>query len=140
MKQELIESWAEDFVKIVGKFGTVLRRNHESIHKLIPPFCPQNSAIYQKFGKMKDKSLLVSSLATKNWDGSLARISFGFGTYASFISASGAQIAIFVSSESVVLCDSSILEEATASPIKHDERGYRIDLNSTGTLLVMATS
>ncbi len=57
VKQEFIASWAEDFVKIVGKFGTILRRDPESIYKLIPPFCPQNSAIYQQFGRMKVKSL-----------------------------------------------------------------------------------
>ena len=135
VKQELIKSWAEDFMKIVGKFGMILRRNPESIYKLIPPFCPQNSAIYQQFGKMQEKSLLVSGLSSENWDDSLARISFGFGNYASSISAAGAQIAILVSSGSVVLYDSSIFEEATASPIKHGERVYRMELNSTGTLL-----
>ncbi len=108
VKQELIDSWAEDFVKIIGKFGTILRRNPESIYNLIPPFCPQFSAIYQQFGKMKDKSILVSGLSTGTWDDSLARISFGFGTYASSILAAGAQIAILVSSGSVFVYDSSV--------------------------------
>lgn len=135
VKQELIKSWAEDFVKLVGKFGTILRRNPESIYKLIPPFCPPNSAIYQQFGRTQDKSLVVFGLSTENWDDSLARISFGFGTYASSISAAGAQIAILVSSGSVVLYDSSVFEEAITSPIKHGERVYRMELNSTGTLL-----
>lgn len=135
VKQEFIESWAEDLVKIVGKFGTILRQNPESIHKLIPPFCPRNSAIYQQFGKMKDKSLVVSGLSNENWDDSLARMSFGFGTYASSISVAGAQIAILVTSGVVILYDSSTFEEATASPIKHGERIYRMELNSTGTVL-----
>ena len=135
VKRELIESWAEDFVKIVGKFGTILRQNPESIYKLIPPFCPKSSAIYQYFGETKDKSLVVSGLPTEHWDDSLARMSFGFGTYASFVSAAGAQVAILVSSGSVVLYDSTIFEEATASPVKHGERVYRMELNSTGTLL-----
>lgn len=135
VKQELIESWAEDLVKIVGKFGTILRQNPESIYKLIPPFCPRNSAIYQQFGKMKDKSLVVSGLSNENWDDSLARMSFGFGTYASSISVAGAQIAILVTSGLVILYDSSTFEEATASPIKHGERIYRMELNSTGTVL-----
>jgi WD40 repeat protein len=135
MNQELTESWAVDFVKILGKFGMILRQNPESIYKLIPPFCPQNSAIYQQFGKLKDKSLLVSGLSTENWDDSLARISFGFGTYASSISAAGAQIAVLVSSGSVYVYDSVIFEEVAASPIKHGERVYRMELNSTGTLL-----
>ena len=135
VKRELIESWAVDFVKISGKFGTILRRNPESIYKLIPPFCPKNSAIYQYFGETKDKSLVVSGLPTEHWDDSLARMSFGSGNYASFISAAGAQVAILVSSGSVVLYDSTIFEEATTSPIKHGERVYRMELNSTGTLL-----
>lgn len=135
MKQELIKSWAEDFVKVVGKFGTILRQDPDSIYGLIPPFCPPNSAIYQQFGKIKDKGLVVSGLSSDNWDDSLARISLGFGTYASSISAAGAQIAILVSSGSVLLHDSSTFEEAAASPIKHGERVYRMELNSSGTLL-----
>lgn len=135
VRQELCRSWAEDCVRIIGKFGTILRRNPESIYKLIPPFCPQSSAIYQQFGKMQDKSLSVSGSSNENWDDSLARMSFGFGTYASSILAAGAQIAILVSSGSVIFHDSSTFEEATASPIKHGERVYRMELNSAGTTL-----
>ncbi len=135
MTQELTESWAVDFVKILGKFGMVLRQNPESIHNFIPPFCPQSSAIYQQFGKSKDKSLVVSGVSTENWDDSLARISFGSSTYASSISAAGAQIAVLVSSGSVFVYDCVIFEEVAASPIKHGERVYRMELNSTGTLL-----
>ncbi len=36
----VIEGWATDLVKIVGKFGSNLREHPESIYKLIPPFCP----------------------------------------------------------------------------------------------------
>ena len=135
IKQGLIESWAEDVVKIVGKFGAILRQDPESIYKLIPPFCPQNSAIYRQFGKTKDKSLVVSGISTPDWDDSVARLSCGYGSYATSISAAGAQIAILISSGSVVLYDSSTFEEVTASPIKHGERVYRMELNSTGTLL-----
>lgn len=133
--QELVESWAVDYVKIVGTFGTSLRRNPESIYKLIPPFCPQNSSIYQLFGKIEAKNLMVSGVSTENWDDSPTRISLGFGTYTSSISAAGAQIAILASSGSVFIYDSSTFEEAAASPIKHGERVYRMELNSTGTLL-----
>ena len=135
VREELVKSWAEDFAKLVGKFGTILRRNPESIYKLIPPFCPPNSAIHQQFGNAKDKVLSVSGLSSGNWDDSLARLSFGFGTYASSILAYGSQIAVLISSGSVLLYDSSDFEEATVSPISHGERVYRMELNSTGTLL-----
>ncbi|KAL8644571.1 MAG: hypothetical protein Q9226_007697 [Calogaya cf. arnoldii] len=135
LKQELVDRWAEDLVKVVGKFGMVLRRNPESIYKLIPPFCPRSSAIYQHFGKTKDKSLVVSGLSGENWDDSIARMSFGPGTYASSVSAAGSQIAILVSSGRVILYNSSTFEVTTASPIKHGERMYRMELSSNGTLL-----
>jgi hypothetical protein len=135
MEQQLVESWAGDFVRIVGKFGANLRRNPESIYSLIPPFCPPNSSIYQLFGKQEAKNLTILGLSTENWDDSLARISLGFGTYASSILAAGAQIAILASSGSVSMFDSSIFQETAASPIKHGERVYRMELNSTGTLI-----
>lgn len=135
MEQELVESWAGDLVRIVGKFGANLRRNPEHIYNLIPPFCPQNSSIYQLFGKQEARNLKVSGLSNANWDDSLARISLGFGTYASSILAAGAQIAILASSGIVFMFDSSIFQEGAASPIKHGERVYRMELNSTGTLI-----
>lgn len=135
LKQSFLESWAEDLVKLVGKFGAILRRNPESIYKLIPPFCPKNSVIYQQFGKTKDKSLVVSGLSTANWDDSLASIAFGFGNYASSIMAAGTQIVILISSGNVVLYDSVLFEETAASPIKHGERLYRLKINGAGTLL-----
>ncbi|KAL8989698.1 MAG: hypothetical protein Q9177_001474 [Variospora cf. flavescens] len=135
LKQELVDKWAEDLVKVVGKFGMVLRGNPESIYKLIPPFCPQSSAIYQQFGRTKDKSLVVSGLLGQNWDDSIARMSFGPGTYASSISTAGSQIAILISSGRVILYDALTFEEATASPIRHSERVYRMELASNGTLL-----
>ncbi|KAI1762699.1 hypothetical protein GGR53DRAFT_402681 [Hypoxylon sp. FL1150] len=135
VEQELLESWSTDFVKLVGKFGANLRQNPESIYKLIPPFCPKNSSIHQLFGKAEAKSISVSGSSTENWDDSLARISLGFSSYASSIIASGALVAILASAGSVFVYDSSTFEEATISPIKHGERVYRMELNSTGTLL-----
>lgn len=134
MEQELLESWAVDFVKILGKFGIILRRNPGAVCKSIPPLCPRSSSIYQLFGKTESKSLMVSGLAAEKWDDSLARISLGFSDYASSISAAGAQIAILASGN-VFIYDSSTFEEAKGTPIKHGERLYRMEMNNTGSLL-----
>lgn len=135
MKRELAKSWVEDFTKIAGKFGAILRQNPEAIYKLIPPFCPPDSVIYQQFGKLRDKSLVVSGFSSQNWDDSLGRLSYGLGTYAASISAIGAQIATLVPSGTVLLHDSSNFEETVASPIKHGERLYTMASNSSATLL-----
>ncbi|KAL8991630.1 MAG: hypothetical protein Q9169_007802, partial [Polycauliona sp. 2 TL-2023] len=134
-KHELLDSWSEDLTKLVGKFGSILVRDPESIYKTIALFCPKSSAIYQQFGKSKDRSLTVSGLTAEDWDDSLARISFGSGTYSSSILAAGAQLAVLISSGSVILYDASTFAEASASPIKHGERIYKMALNSAGTQL-----
>ncbi|KAL9025009.1 MAG: hypothetical protein Q9196_006087, partial [Gyalolechia fulgens] len=135
VKRELARRWAEDFAKVVGKFGGILRQNPGSIHKLIPPFCPPNSAIYQQFGKLKDRSLVVSGFSSESWDDSLARLSFGLGNYATSISAVGAQIATLVPAGSVFLHDSSNFEETVSSCIKHGGRVYTMVSNRSATLL-----
>lgn len=135
VKREFASGWAEDFARIAGKFGGILRQNPESIYKLIPPFCPQSSAIYHQFGRLKDASLLVSGFSSQTWDDSLARLSFGLGTYATSISAAGAQIATLVPSGTVFLHDSLNFEETAASPIRHGERVYSMISNSSATLL-----
>jgi WD40 repeat protein len=135
IQQDLFKSWAVDLVKIVGKFGTLLQRDSGSIYKLIPPFCPQSSSIYQQFGKSEARHLAVSGLSTSDWDDSLARLSTGIGTYTASILAEGSQIAILTSVGNTFLYDSSIFDEGASSPIRHNEPVYRIALNSAGTLL-----
>ncbi|RDW86698.1 NACHT and WD domain protein [Aspergillus mulundensis] len=136
MEYQFLESWTVDFVKVAGKFATNLRRNPAAIYKLIPPFCPRNSAIYQQFGKPEDKSLAVVGLSAQEWDDSLARLSFGAGTNASSIAAAGTQIAVLAPAGTIFVYNSSDFEEAVGSPITHGERVYRMCLNGTGTLLV----
>ncbi|KAK1718213.1 NACHT and WD domain protein [Colletotrichum lupini] len=132
---DLFKSWAMDFVKIVGKFGALLQRDSESIYRMIPPFCPQGSSIFQQFGKSESMSLAVSGLSSVEWDDLLARLSTGIGTYTASISAAGAQIAILTSPGNVFLYDSSTFEESSSSPFKHNEPVYRTALNTSGTLL-----
>ena len=135
LRQELTKSWAEDLAKIVGRFHAILRQNPESIYKLIPPFCPQNSAIYQQFGNRIDRALQGPGLSAGNWSDLFARLSFEFGDFASSILAAGSQIAVLIPSGKVYLYNSSDFEQATFSPISHGERIYRMELNTTGTLL-----
>ncbi|KAI2466515.1 hypothetical protein F4781DRAFT_434287 [Annulohypoxylon bovei var. microspora] len=136
VEYELFESWSIDFVKILGKFGMNLRRNPESIYKLVPPFCPRKSSIYQVFGQAEANNIAVSGISTDDWDDSLARMPLGSGSYASSITASGALVGILASPGNVFVYDSSTFEEVTSSPIKHGERVYRMELNNTASLLV----
>ncbi|KAI8958212.1 hypothetical protein F5Y11DRAFT_336860 [Daldinia sp. FL1419] len=134
IEQGLLESWSTDFVKLVGKFGAHLRRNPESIYKLIPPLCPQNSSMYQIFGKREAKNISVLGTSTQDWDDLLARIPFGFENYASSVTAAGPLFSI-CSRRRVFMYDSSTIEETSTSPVEHGENIYRMELNNTATLL-----
>ena len=132
--REMLESWALDLVKLVGKFGAELRRNPDSIYKNIPPFTPHSSAIYELAGKAEARVLSVSGLSKQVWDDSLARMSFG-SDYGSTITVAGAHIAVLTSSSDILLYESSTFEEHPMSPIRHGERVYLIALNKSGTFV-----
>ncbi|KAL1881197.1 hypothetical protein Daus18300_001048 [Diaporthe australafricana] len=130
---EILESWAIDLVKIVGKFGSILRRDAGAIYKMVAPFCPRNSAIYQQFGKSGSTMIQVSGQSTDTWDDTTARLSFD--AYASAISSAGNQVAILSTKGSVFLYDSTDFHELACSPIQHHERVYRMELSSSAKLL-----
>ncbi|KAK6088625.1 NACHT and WD domain-containing protein [Seiridium cupressi] len=142
IEQELLESWTVDLLRIVGKFGGILRRKPDSIYKLIPPFCPKSSPMYQLFGKAEMRNLSVSGLSSEAWDDSVARITLSPGQgqskpiFASSILAKGSQIAILAQNGNVFLYRSADFAEAKVSPIKHGERVERMQLNNSCTLLV----
>jgi hypothetical protein len=46
---ELVQLWATDLLKLVGKFGTHLTECPSSIYEQVPPFCPKNSMVYRQF-------------------------------------------------------------------------------------------
>lgn len=132
---ELCESWSIDLIKVVGKFGNILRKSPDAIYKLIPPFCPENTSIWQCFGKAEAKQISISGFSDQTWDDSLARISLGDGAFATSIAAAGSQIAILTSSGDLHIHDASTFEPLPASPVSHKERLYRFQLNSSGSLI-----
>ena len=133
-EDSFFELWATDLVKIVGKFGTNLVRHPESIYKLIPPFCPDESVMYQQFGKKESNALKVSGFSLSNWDDSLARLSFGAGIHATSIKAAGGRIAVLSPSGIVIIYYASTYEESRR--INHGERVQRMQFNISGTLLI----
>lgn len=108
---ELLESWACDLVKIVGKFGTHLLSVPTAIYKLIPPFCPQGSMIYQQFNRPDSSGLSISGFSNTTWNDCLTRISFHNGVKARSITCGGRYFAVSSSIGTVVLYDSFDFEE-----------------------------
>ncbi|KAH9904668.1 NACHT and WD domain protein [Xylariomycetidae sp. FL2044] len=118
-ENDLLENLSIDLVKMIGKFGTSLRRSPETIYKQIPPFCPRSSSIYQLFGKQEGKNLEVSGTSMNHWDDKLARLSLGREVPGN-----------------VLIYDSITFNKGAASPIQHGENVETILLNSTASILV----
>lgn len=132
----VIEGWATDLVKIVGKFGNNLRQHPDAIYKIIPPFCPKDSMVYQQFGR-RERVLRVSGFTTRNWDDCLARFSMAQGLFASSVIAAGTRIAILAvirKTSHVIIYNSATFEEQRR--ITHPERVLGIQTNKLSDLLV----
>ncbi|KAL9020140.1 MAG: hypothetical protein Q9185_002597 [Variospora sp. 1 TL-2023] len=132
-EREMIEKWSMDLVKIVGKFGANLARNPEAIHRLIPPFCPHDSILYQQYGRRESRSLVVSGFNNTSWDDSLARLSFGSGIHANRILAVGAYISVLDPAGNIYIYGEKSFEEV--HQLQHGERIRLMQVNSSGTLL-----
>lgn len=134
----VLEGWASDLIKIVGKFGGNLRQHPDSIYKLIPPFCPSGSVIYQQFGHKESRSLQVSATSgSSNWDDCLARFSFSSGIVASAVVATGSRIAVLTNvrkTSHIILYNASTLEEQRR--LSHPERVFSVQVSRLGELLV----
>ncbi|KAK8138008.1 NACHT and WD domain-containing protein [Apiospora sp. TS-2023a] len=139
LDNEFFDSWGVDLLRIVGRFGGILKRKPDSIYRTIPPFCPKSSSIYGLFGKSEARSLSISGPTTEFWDDSLARISFTQGSarsmFASSIIAAGPHVAVLASKGDVFLHEASDLMEKGTSPLQHGERVDKMQLNSTATLI-----
>lgn len=130
--QELISSWSVDLLRIMGRYGSLLRRKPDSIYNSIPPFCPKGSSVHQLFGK--SEALSISGVSTEKWDDLFARISLG-KSFASSIQAAGPHVAVLAAPGNVHIYEASDFREAKGSPIQHGERVDRVQLNKTASIL-----
>ncbi|KAK7921724.1 hypothetical protein PG985_009746 [Apiospora marii] len=71
----VVDAWATDLVRLVGKFNKQLLVHPESILNLVPPFCPTESAPYTQFASSGTSAALqVRGLSNKTWDDYLCAV------------------------------------------------------------------
>lgn len=66
-KHAISAAWSVDLLRLTSKFGRQLLMAPWSIHNLVHPFCPHDSAIYKQFGSSKH-SITVEGLSNQYWD------------------------------------------------------------------------
>lgn len=137
-ERELIEAWATDLGKIVGRFGSQLIHLPESIYKTIPPFCPPDSPMFKQFGVKQKNNLKVGHFSNAAWGDSLGRLSLRRNEKATAVVSEGQWIAILADLENmvstVVIYQASTFQESRRLDI--GERVRRMQINSLGTLIV----
>ncbi|KAF7529454.1 hypothetical protein G7054_g9838 [Neopestalotiopsis clavispora] len=134
---ELIELWATDLAKVVGKFGSQLRHMPDSIFKIIPCFCPPQSIIFKQFGRKEERNLEITGLSSSTWDDSQAHLSLDPGQKATGLVAQGPWIAVSTELENgyvVLIYDATHFQEMRR--IEPGERVRLMQLNSLGSLLL----
>ena len=70
-----VDAWTVDLIRLSAKFRTNLIAMPSSIYWLIPPLCPSESIIAQKFAS-PHRGLIVKGLLSKTWDDCLTRFSY----------------------------------------------------------------
>jgi len=132
---EVMEKWGADLVKIVGRFGLQLLAHPGSIHKLIPPFCPPLSAIYQQFGR--NQNIVVQGLSRLAWDDSMARLSIGTSRQTVMVFSAGSYFAVQAKSR-ISGGEIFIYEAKTCKELRrlnHQERVLLMALDNNGLKL-----
>lgn len=69
----LLGSWATDLIRLVTKFGKEMKSSPSSIHHLIPPFCPRETAPSKQFVN-SGRGMTVVGLSSTGWDDCLSTI------------------------------------------------------------------
>ncbi|EKG17144.1 hypothetical protein MPH_05598 [Macrophomina phaseolina MS6] len=130
---DLLDQWAIDLVKVVGKFSKHLLTNPSAIYKLVPPFCPEKSALHRQFYQPESSSISISNTSSLDWGDNLAKIYLPNGDQAWNTAAAGRHIAILGSIGVVFIWNSQNFSEVAI--LRHSEHITAMCFNSNGTKL-----
>ncbi|KAL8994136.1 MAG: hypothetical protein Q9169_005812 [Polycauliona sp. 2 TL-2023] len=134
---ELVRHWAADLIRIVEKFGTNLADNPNAIYRLVPPFCPKGSQIWQNYGQLWPNALSVEGVSSANWDDCLARLNVGEDETASKVLCTGPVFLTLIgSSGTIIVWHAEICTQARR--MVHGEWVTLMTANKSGTLVASA--
>ena len=133
----LIQRWANDFIRLVAKFGSSILQDPPSIYRLVPSFCPKGSKIGSTFGSSTAGNFSVRGLSSDRWDDCLASVSIEDSRTASqVIAVHGRFLTLTSSNGTVVIWNAETCEEERR--LQHREYVSCMCANRTGELLATA--
>ena len=133
----MIQLWAIDLIRIVGKFGSNLVQSPSSIYRLVPPFCPRDSMIGRTYGNANNKMVSVTGLVSTGWNDCLASVSVDEGETASRVVATdGYFLTLTCASGTIFVWYAETC--GLARKLHHNEYVSLIALNKSGSLVATA--
>lgn len=131
---ELIKLWARDLLKLVAKFGNVLRQHPAAIYDSVPSFCPRASGIFKAFEDSGSVSSLTVRGITEEWDDCLARVTVGVDQLAKNVMCSSGFLAVLSSDGVVTLWNCETFEMVHSLP--HNEYVQTFCFSRNGDYIV----
>ncbi|TGJ87337.1 hypothetical protein E0Z10_g1497 [Xylaria hypoxylon] len=130
-----VSCWAADLSRLVTKFGGALTSQPQSIYFLVPPFCPNETAIYKQFGRFRD-GLMLSGFTNKNWDDCAVTVNFKDDAAAT-VACDDHHIALGFDSGNIQLYNHGSYQKGLT--IKHMHPIERLFLDPAGVFIVSAS-
>lgn len=127
---DILELWATDLLKLVGKFGSRLLQDSTAIYKFIPQLSPPNSALHQQFRSSPLSVISVTGLSATDWDDLLSRVSIGTADQALMLTCSGRFVAVLTSVGTIILFDVITFDQVYT--FSHLEYCFRMCFNRSG--------
>ena len=131
---ELLDKWIIDLPKVVGKFGKYLLSDPSVIFKLVAPFCPNGSILYQQFHKAGLAIVTISGISNMTWNDNLARITLPQGNQAWKIACTGQNVAVLSSTGMIVIWNSDNFTKVCT--LRHLEPVTAICFDTKGNQMV----
>ena len=131
---DLLESWAVDLVKVIGKFSRQLSSDPTIIYNIIPALCPKYSILHQQFFQPDVTEIAIKGISDTLWNDNLAKIAVPNGDQAWNIACAANLLAVLGSSGSVYIWDASNFAEICT--LRHKEPVTCFCLNSKGSICV----
>ncbi|KAL8369612.1 hypothetical protein RB595_000104 [Gaeumannomyces hyphopodioides] len=131
----MMDKWGDDLMHIATKFSSHLRQLPQSIHLLIPPFCPRDSSIRKQFAS-GFASIKVDGVLASAWDDCLSTVTYASGKKANSVAAGQGFFAAGMMNGSVILYDDLVFQEVLT--LSHGEPVWKMAFAQDGSLLATA--
>ena len=131
---DLLERWAVDLVKLIGKFSRQLSSDPSIIYNLIPALCPKHSILHQQFYQRDSTEIAISGISDTDWNDNLAKIALPNGDQAWNVACAAVILAVLGSSGTVYIWNASNFSEICT--VRHKEPVTSFCLNGKGNKCV----